>query len=183
MALHTSNTLLSEATIDRHARFRALPVWARLVAAIFVMLLVIWSLLIYLSYAERRDGSIEQARDFAESVNQITVATLTGMMMTNVIKDRAVFLDRLRNSNNINELRVVRGSRVDAQFGAGQDADTKPSAEEKAVMDGGAPQFSMNEEEGYLRAIFPILAKENYLGKNCLTCHHAKEGDVLGAVT
>jgi methyl-accepting chemotaxis protein len=50
-------------------------------------------------------------------------------------------------------------------------------------MESGKPYFSTDEQGGYLRAIYPILNSANYLGKNCITCHEGKEGEVLGAVS
>jgi methyl-accepting chemotaxis protein len=161
-----------------------LPVWMRLAAAISVTLLVTWSVMIYLTYAQRRDGAITQARDFAESVNQMTVATITGMMITNVSGQRAVFLDQIRNSNNIKDLQVFRFGSTITQYGAGQGSEGNPSAEEKAVMETGQPYFNVSDETGTLRAIYPTLNSRNYLGKDCITgCHQAKEGEVLGAVS
>jgi methyl-accepting chemotaxis protein len=161
----------------------ALPLWARLLVSISLMLLLTWSLMIVLTYSARRDGSIVQARDFAQSVNQMTVATITAMMVTGVVKERDVFLDQIRNSIDVNDIRVLRFGPVVTQYGAGTSSESAPSAEEKAVMEKGQPFFKLAEDEGSLHAIFPILSSSNYLGKNCMTCHQAKEGEVLGAVS
>jgi methyl-accepting chemotaxis protein len=158
-------------------------VWARLVAAIGAMLVVSWTITIALTYAERRDATIEQARDFAESTNQMINATLTGMMITGVSKDRAVFLDQVRESNNIKNLRVVRTGSVITQYGAGSATEGNPSAAEAAAMKSGKPSFSVNEKDGYLSAIFPILNWRTYLGKECMGCHQGAEKDVLGAIS
>ncbi len=159
-----------------------LKVWVRLVAAISLMLLIAWSVMITVSYTERRASSIAQARDFAASVNQMTMATLSGMMFTGVMKQRAVFLDQVRNAENIEDLKVFPGSRIVAAYGATPGAEV-PAAEEKAVMDSGKPYFSTTQDEGVLWAIFPILNSSNYLGKSCMGCHQGAEGEVLGAVS
>jgi len=163
--------------------FGNLPVWARLVVAIGALLAVTWTITIVLTYAERRDATIEQARDFAESTNQMVTATLTGMMITGVSKQRAVFLDQVRETNNIKNLRVVRTGSVITQYGAGDASEGSPSAAEAAVMNSGKPSFSINEKKGYLSAIFPILNSHSYLGKDCMGCHQGAEGDVLGAIS
>ena len=163
--------------------FSSLPVWARLVAAIGAMLAVTWTLMIVLSYAERREATIGQAREFAESTNQMVNATLTGMMITGVSKERAVFLDQMRESNNIKNLNVFRFGSVITQYGAGTAAEGNPSAEEAAAMKSGKPSFSVNEHEGYLSAIYPILNWRSYLGKECMGCHQGAENEVLGAIS
>ncbi|MGZ5584757.1 MAG: methyl-accepting chemotaxis protein [Usitatibacter sp.] len=152
-------------------------------AAIALALLATWSLMIYLTYTQRREGSIAQARDFAQSVSQMTMASLTGLMIMNTVDKRALFLDQIRNSNDINDLRVFRfGSTID-QYGAGEGSESHVSPEEKAVMESGRPYFKVLEEEDALRAIYPVLNSSNHLGKNCMTCHKADEGAVLGAVS
>jgi len=52
-----------------------------------------------------------------------------------------------------------------------------------AVMNSGKPSFSVNEKEGYMSAIFPVLNSHSYLGKDCMGCHQGAEGDVLGAIS
>jgi len=165
------------------ARFGDLPVWARLVAAIGALLAVTWTLTIVLTYAERRESTIEQARDSAESTNQMVNATLTGMMITGVSKERAVFLDQVRETNNIKNLKVFRYGSTIAQYGVDAGADSNPGAEETAVMKSGKTSFSVNEKDGYLSAIFPILNWRSYLGKDCMSCHQGAENDVLGAIS
>lgn len=162
---------------------RQMPLWLRLTSAITLALLATWSVMVYLTYSERRAETVAQARDFAESVNQMTVATLTGLMIENIIDDRAVFLDQIKNSNNISDLRVFRWGRTIEQYGPGRGLESTTSAEEKSAMEDGKPYFRESEDGKELRAIFPILSSRNYLGKNCLQCHQVKEGAVLGAVS
>jgi len=174
---------LSLVPVANRASLNNLPVWVRLVIAIWLILFATWSLMVYLTYVERRNAAIAQANDFAASVNQMTVASLTGMMMTGVVKDRALFLDQVRNSDDINDLQVFRSGNTIAQYGSGEASEAKPSAEEQAVIESGQPYFRANEAEGHLRAIFPVLNSKNYLGKDCTGCHQGKEGGVLGAVS
>ena len=159
-----------------------LPLWIRLTAAIAVALLLTWSLMIYVTYTERRQGSIAQARDFTESVSQMTMATLTGLMITKTVADRAIFLDQIQNSNDINDLKVFRSAATIKEFGAGQGSESRVSPEEQAVMESGRPYFKILDDDS-LRAIYPVLNSTSYLGKNCTTCHEGSEGTVLGAVS
>ena len=181
--LQVSNSTLSQEIVGRRAGLNDLPVWVRLVLGICVMLFVTWSLMIYLTYAQQRDASVAQSRSFAESVNQMTVATITAMMITGVSKERGVFLDQIRNSNDVNDIKVLRFGSVVTQYGAGQASESAPSPEEKAVMEKGQPSFRVAEDNGSLHAIIPMLNSRNFLGKNCMTCHQGKEGEVLGAVS
>jgi methyl-accepting chemotaxis protein len=156
-------------------------VWVRLVAAISLMLAGTWSLMMYVQYTQRREAMSEQARNFAESTNQMLNATLTGMMVTGVVKDRAVYLDQVRNTSEVKDVRVFRSGSVINQFGPGEGNEGQPGNAEMAVMQSGKPSF--REEAGQLQAIFPMLNSREYLGKNCMGCHQAKENEVLGAIS
>jgi hypothetical protein len=57
--------------------------------------------------AQRR-AAIAQAKDFAQSVHQLTVAGLTGMMLTGTGQQRAVFLDQIVHANSIRSLNQTR---------------------------------------------------------------------------
>jgi len=164
-------------------RLSDLPIWVRLGAAIGVLLALSWTTTIVLTYAERRDSTVDQARDFAESVNQMVNAALTGMMITGVSKDEAVFLDQVRETNDIKHLKVFRYGSTITQYGAGSGPEGAPGVDEAAVMKTGKPNFHVNETEGYLHAIFPILNWRNYLGKDCMGCHQGAENEVLGAIS
>ncbi len=174
---------LSGPPLADRAGFNNLPVWARLAIAICLMLFATWSLMVYLTYVERRNAAIAQANDFAGSVHQMTVAALTGMMMTGVVKDRALFLDQVRNSEDVTDLQVFRSGNTIAQYGSGEASEANPSADEKAVIESARPYLRADEADGELRAIFPVLNSKNTLGKDCTGCHQGKEGDVLGAVS
>lgn len=126
--IHTPMTNIAGALPRR--RFNAMPLWARLLASIALILAVVWSVMIYLTYTARRDSSIAQAQNFAESVNQMTLSTVTAMMITGVVQQRGVFLDQIRNSNDVNDIRVFRHAPIVAQFGPGT-ADSAPTPEEK----------------------------------------------------
>jgi methyl-accepting chemotaxis protein len=163
--------------------FRDMPLWLRLAGTIGGMLIVAWSVSIYLAYADRHESTISEAKGFAESVNQLTAATLTGMMITGVVKERAVFLDQIRRANNISDLKVFRSRQLNAQYGEGEASEAKPSAEDETVMASGKTYFAVDEQTGHLQAVFPLLNSTDYLGKNCTTCHQGKQNEALGAIS
>jgi methyl-accepting chemotaxis protein len=162
-----------------------LKIWVRLVAVIWLMLFLAWAILIFWVAHEQNDFAIEQARDFSKSVHKMTMASLTGMMLTGTVAQRAVFLDQIRQSDDIKELRVIRGEPVTKQFGAGAAEEGKSDSVEQQVLQSGQPFFQEQEDASgsILRAVIPAVAQKNYLGKNCLMCHIVPEGTVLGAVS
>src|SRR5487761_2354883 len=96
---------------------RNMKIWIRLVVGISIMLVLAWAGIIWWVTVQQQDMGIKQARDFAESVNQMTVAAMTGMMITGNIADRAVYLDQIKKTGNINGLRLIRGDGVIKQYG------------------------------------------------------------------
>jgi methyl-accepting chemotaxis protein len=160
-------------------------IWVRLVAAICLMLIVAWAIMIYWASVEQRNTAIAQAVDFSKSVHKMTMASLTGMMVTGTVGQRAVFLDQIKGSDEIRKLQVIRGEAVTKQFGAGSNEESRTDAVEQEVLKSGKPYFQVTEDASgeYLRAVIPAIAQSNYLGKNCLTCHTVPQGTVLGAVS
>jgi methyl-accepting chemotaxis protein len=162
-----------------------LRIWVRLVAGVSLILLLAWSVMIGWATAEQRETAIRQARDFSQSVHRMTMASLTGMMLTGTIGQRALYLDQVRQSEDIRELRVVRGQWVSAQFGPGVADESAADAVEQQVLQSAQPYFQVvRDKDGEsLRAVIPAPALKNYLGKDCLACHTVPEGTVLGAVS
>ncbi len=132
-----------------------------------------------------RAEEIEQARAFAESVNQLVLAGLTGFMIAGVPDRRGVFLDQIEQANDVRGLRVLRGEAVDRQFGASALSTRSTDPAEQEVIRTGKALYEVRRggEHEYLKAVMPTLALRDSLGKNCLGCHLVPEGTVLGAVT
>ena len=69
---------------------RPFSIWS-LIAAVFSGVgLIHWATL------EQKNLAIEQSKDFAMSVHQMTLAGLTGMMITGTIGLRSIFLDQIK---------------------------------------------------------------------------------------
>ena len=166
-------------------QLRDLKIWVRLVVGISAILVIAGSGLVAWTTMKQRETAVLQAQDFSKSVHLMTMSSLTGMMLTGTIGERAVYLDQVRKSEDIRELRVLRAEAVVKQFGAGAAEETRTDAVEQRVMQTKAPHFEVVDDGGRenLRAVIPVLAQKNYLGKDCLTCHVVPEGTVLGAVS
>jgi methyl-accepting chemotaxis protein len=161
-------------------------IWVKLTAAIWVMLMVFWTGLIFWESYVNRQTAIEQAKEFSLSMHESTLAGLTGMMLTGTIGQREIFLDQIKQLSIIRDLSVLRGEAVSKLFGPGTAKDSQPrDAIEEQVLSKGE-EFSAVESDAkgeYLRVIRPAKASKNYLGKDCISCHQVPEGTVLGAVS
>jgi len=166
-------------------RLNDIRIWIRLVVSILLSVALIWAGFLAWATYEQKKLAIDQARDFATSLHQMTMAGLTGMMITGTIDQRAVFLDQIKQSNHVESLKVFRAEAVIQQFGPGRQGEVPNDPEEIRVLQTGQPLVALTRRGGEerLRAILPAVALENYLGKNCVYCHTVPPGTVLGAVS
>ncbi|MDP2809073.1 MAG: methyl-accepting chemotaxis protein [Rhodocyclaceae bacterium] len=163
-----------------------LKIWLRLTGVIWVMLVVAWTSLIFWESHINRQTAIEQAKSFSFSMHESTLAGLTGMMLTGTIAQRDIFLDQIKQLSIIRDLSVIRGDAVTKVFGPGTAKDQQPrdAIEAQTLVTGKEFSEVQSDAKGeYLRVVRPAIAKKNYLGKDCLTCHQVPEGTVLGAIS
>jgi methyl-accepting chemotaxis protein len=167
-------------------RISDLKIWVRLTAAIYVMLAIAGSMMIFWESHVNRQTAIGQAREFSLSMHEATMAGLTGMMLTGTIGQREVFLDQINQLSIIRDLRVIRGENVSKIFGPGnaKDASATDDIEKQVISSGQEFSDIQSDEKGeYLRVVRPAVAMKNYLGKDCIACHQVPEKAVLGAVS
>ena len=166
-------------------RIADMKIWVRLTVAIWGMLIVAWTGMIFWESEVNRATAIEQAKQFSSSMHEATMAGLTGMMITGTIGQREVFLDQIKQLSIVRDLKVLRGEGVIKVFGPGKSQETTADAIEREVLASGKPHIEvLSDERGeFLRVVRPAIAMKNYLGKDCIMCHQVPEGTVLGAVS
>lgn len=168
------------------ARMADTPIWVRLTAIIWLMLVVAWGSMIAWEYRSNHLNAIEQAKDFAGTINEMTMAGLTGMMITGTVAQRDVFLDQIKELTVVRDLKVLRGEGVNRVFGPGAFAQPVLDEDEKNALATGQRVMRVEHSAQYgehLRVVIPALASPNYLGKDCVLCHQVPEGTPLGAVS
>ena len=166
-------------------RFADLKIWVRLTAAIWLILALIWAGAIVWTTQVNRDTAIRQAQDFSQSIHEMTMAGLTGMMITGTIGQREVFLDQIKQLSIIKDLHVARSEAVIKLYGPDTKESRPLSALEQQVMSSGVPYMAVESNNGSssLNVINPTKASKSYLGKDCVLCHQVPEGSVLGVVS
>ncbi len=131
-----------------------------------------------------RAFSITSATEHVRSAAEIVRVHLTESMINGVIDRREGFLRRLTEVQGLKSARIVRGSGVERQFGRGLSQELEPDLIERQVMASGRPHYALVEDNGFstFRGTIPFVATAAG-SPNCLQCHQAREGEVLGAVT
>lgn len=167
-------------------RFANLKISVQLLVTIGITLIVAWSGMIVWEDHVNREAAIDQARGFSQSMHEVTLAGLTGMMITGTVNQRDVFLDQIKQLGSIHDVRVLRGEQVTSVFGPGNAKDANnPDEIEKQVLKSGKEVVRIESDASgeYLRAVRPALSSKNYLGKNCVSCHQGLENAVLGVIS
>lgn len=169
-------------------KFSDWPIWLRLTSAIWLCLALALGGLITWETRVSREIAVDQAKGLANSMNEMTLAGLTGMMITGTVAQRDVFLDQIRELSSVHDLRVLRGEGVSKIFGPGNGGDKARPVDdiERQALASGKPYIAIESsptQGEMLRVVYPALASSNYLGKNCISCHQVAEGTPLGAVS
>lgn len=159
------------------------PIWVRLLLAIWLVLTVVTTATLGWAVWEQRNAAVDQAAEFTETMNLMTMAGLTTMMITGTMDDKEEFLEQIAELHNVSELRVLRAAATDARFGEGTPESSPQDEVEERVLETGESYLQEVDGGTALRAVIPNHNREEFLGKNCIACHGAEhEGEVLGAV-
>ncbi|MDP3266624.1 MAG: GGDEF domain-containing protein [Sulfuricurvum sp.] len=125
-------------------------------------------------------NAIEKSQMTAEIVRD----GLTAHMVNGVMDKRQFFLSKISNLKNVQSLWIVRSDNVIAQHGMGiPNEHPRDAIDRKVLKDGlSAQQITEDSKNAVLRVTIPYIASAND-NPNCLSCHNAQEGDVLGAIS
>src|SRR5512135_1587202 len=133
---------------------------------------------------------LEDARNRAVIPADGVFNGLNMMMLNGTISDveqRRLFVKKMAASSNAEELRIVRGKPVHAQFGPGNEDEQAKDDLDRAALSSGKQQSELFTRNGkrILRVVEPVAASKDFhgTGTNCLQCHVTEDGAVIGAVT
>jgi methyl-accepting chemotaxis protein len=99
---------------------------------------------------------------------------------------RALFITRLGVSDNLKEVRVIRGKGTNDEYGPGLPMEQAVDDMDRSVLASGKTEFMLTQQangEVFLRAVIPSVAYKEYRASKCLECHAVNEGVVLGAIS
>jgi len=162
------------------------PIWLRLTLVIWLILALALGGMIVWETRVNRQTIITQAEDFSNSIHEMTMAGLTGMMITGTVGQREVFLDQIKELSVIKDLQVIRSQAVISQFGDGGHPRPALDALEQEALTTGKEILRIEQDADnghYLRVVRPTLAATSYLGKDCTGCHRVQVGTPLGLVS
>jgi methyl-accepting chemotaxis protein len=137
-----------------------------------------------LKSAEDRTAAV--ADGAINGLNTLMVTKLGGEDVISDTAARALFIQKMGASDNVRELRIVRGKGTNDEFGAGLPQEKPVDEMDREVLASGKTQFKLTQGSdgvGLLRAVLPFIAKKNFRTTNCLRCHGVDEDSVLGVAS
>ncbi|MDX2472005.1 MAG: diguanylate cyclase [SAR324 cluster bacterium] len=149
--------------------------------------LVLFGLIVGALSLSFRHLSISSARDNAISLAKTIRDGITSLMYLGVIQNREIYLERVMETQGhggIKKLKVIRGEKVIRQFGQPREHEKPETDLEFEVLKTGvlAERITEFTEHPIYELVIPYRATSK--GRvNCLSCHQANEGDVLGAIS
>jgi methyl-accepting chemotaxis protein len=132
-------------------------------------------------------GAHQRAVAMADSViNALNTLMVTKLGQEDVISDpkaRSLFIEKMGFSDDLKELRIIRGKGTSDEFGPGLPQEQPVDDLDRQVLRDARSLFTLRREDGSLRAVLPFLALKEFRTSKCLECHAVPEGSALGAVS
>ncbi|MDD2384804.1 MAG: GGDEF domain-containing protein [Sulfurospirillaceae bacterium] len=143
-----------------------------------------FALLLIISTVSLRHFGMKNAEEKAEVIAELIQDGLTAHMLSGTMDQRDFFLKKIATSKGVESLWIARGQNVIDQFGKGRNNEIVRDAIDEQVLKNGRIYKNTEETSQHvkLRVTAPYIAKENG-NPNCLKCHAAQEGHVLGVVS
>ncbi|TMP77912.1 methyl-accepting chemotaxis protein, partial [Pseudoalteromonas ruthenica] len=83
----------------------------------------------------------------------------------------------------IEDAHIIRSTKVNKLYGQGSQNQSPANDAEIAALNGTETLvIEQRNDDRIMTYLKPMIASSDYKGTNCLGCHQANEGDVLGVV-
>lgn len=152
---------------------------------IFTMITLLTVVIVVLVALGSRQTGYEGVKKKAYLTADIVKKSLTSHMINGNMDQRDVFLSSIAELDNVKDLWIVRAKSVSEQFGKSALSNENPRDDiDIEVLLSGKENIVINESlfDANLRITIPYTASA--MDKpNCLSCHNAHEGEVLGAIS
>lgn len=152
---------------------------------IFSMVTLLTIVIVALVALGSRQTGYESAIKRAYLTADIVKKSLTSHMVNGNMDQRDTFLNSIAQLKEVDDLWIIRSKKVSDQFGVSNIGNEIPrdAIDEEVLKTGNEKIFTEESlKNATLRITIPYTASS--MDKpNCLSCHNAKEGEVLGAIS
>ncbi len=154
-------------------------VYLALGSIFLLVLIIVISVAVSAEKKMSADMAHSQLRDKASGY----LDTMNMLMISGAISNREMVRTKLLSDNNIVEARMMRSGKIDALYGKGLEHEYAQDELDRRALAGEEILITNDGPDGHIMTyLTPVYAHENYRGTNCLLCHQAQEGDILGAI-
>ena len=165
-----------------------LPLKNKLQIPIQLLLLVVMVLAQRVALDKFEERVLEGSRQKAVVAADGVLNGLNMLMISGIISNadqRALYIKKMGASDKVLDLRNIRHKPVQEQFGAGLPSEQVFDELDMLTLTSARQQSKLLDQNGVqsLRVVEPFVAKRDFRGTNCLSCHTVPEGTVLGAVS
>jgi len=174
--------------------------WNKLTLQIKLQILIQGILIVILVAAQHwislqfENQTLNAANERAQAVADGAINGLNTLMITKAGEDeiisnkasRALFIQKMGASDGVKELRIIRSKGIAEDFGEGLPQEQALDDMDRNVLSGGGKTESrmmLDNSGAWLRTVVPFIASKDFRTTNCLKCHSADEGAVLGAAS
>ena len=148
--------------------------------SIFLLVLVV---VISVAVSAEKKLSTEMVHSQLKDKASGYLDTMNMLMISGAIANREMVRTKLLSDNNIVEARMLRAPSIDAMYGKGLEHEYPLDELDRRALAGEEIMLEEDGENGHtMTYLTPVYAHEDYRGTNCLPCHQAQEGDILGAI-
>lgn len=163
------------------------PIFSTITSKILITLVTVFTCVLAVStsyqYFQQREliNSVlsqqlhDKASNYFDSLNM--------MMLTGTMAQKETLRQKALAQDGIEVVRVLRAEHVSKLYGPGQSNQQPIDDIDRRALEGEMviEPFNANWGKGLVVAL-PMKSSENYRGTNCVACHMAPEGEVLGAI-
>jgi diguanylate cyclase (GGDEF)-like protein len=156
----------------------------KLILTLLGLFLIFFSSMIVITVIHFRDFGIKSAEKRAMITAETVKGGLTAHMVNGIMDKRSYFLKQIEDIENVSALWISRSPTVIKQFGDGFNNEITRDEMDKEVMNTGKIAREMTETatKSTMRITIPFSASSSST-PSCLSCHNAKEGEVLGTIS
>ena len=156
----------------------------KIITALIIIFTLFFISMIVSTTLNFRNYGLSTAEDKASLTAEIVKIGLTSHMVNGIMDHRDYFLDKIGKVEKISELWIARSPSVIKQYGQGHNNETPRDKTDSEVLQSGVTKSVTTEtaSKSLMRVTIPFSASE-FGTPNCMQCHEAKEGEVLGVVS
>ncbi len=154
-----------------------------LLAALAIAFFLTLVLTVVYSATSQRGHMEEFSRKYVGGLAKSYFDGLNTMMITGSIGNREMLREKVMAPEDILDVRVIRSDVLNRMFGTGTQAEqTREDIDRKALEGELVEEYSHDDRGRVYTRVEPVIARADYQGVNCLSCHQVPEGTVLGAI-